>query len=338
MVMTFLPLALVLGAYLVTGKEPSTRVVEPKPEEAVSLLQAEVEKTKRSGTPSQPLQEENDRDGQSQFCQRLAAGSATSDGSFKDLTCVHVAPASPVSALVANPENSEITLATLDDNTPGVAPSVVPAGTESGNTTLGLLLKLLVAVLVVDGVKRWRRQERSSRSEPATWEDLLQATLLGDLSRCQELLDRGISCAGSDFWGCTVMHAASKGGSVSLVKKLLEHGASPHVLDSWDETPLHSAARAGHTDVCELLLAYGSAIDSDNASGLTPLAVAAEAGHEGVCKLLLSRGAAVAGLQKAAVPHIFVSLLKESDTAKWCEAHESIGQDAFWWEEVDDSG
>lgn len=325
MVMPCLPVALVLGAYLVTGIEPSTFVVEPKPEEAVSLLQAEVEKAKRSGVPTQPLQEVNDRHGQSQFCQRLAT---TSDGSFKDLACAHVAPpASPGSTLVSKQAApTEIVLAALDDVAPGDVPSAAPAGAGTGSTALGLLLKLLAAVLVVDVFKRWRRQDGGSCSEPAAWEDLLRASLLGDLSRCQELLDRGISCAGSDFWGCTVLHAASKGGSVSLVKKLLEHGASPHMLDSWDETPLHSAARAGHADVCELLLAYGSAIDSVNANEWTPLVVAAEAGHEAVCKLLLSRGATVAALEKSALPSILVSLFTESTADKQWEADESCGK------------
>jgi len=122
---------------------------------------------------------------------------------------------------------------------------------------LGYILDATVCALVLDGLRRWW-QRRAGGMPPEGWDGLMQAALAGDTKRCEALLDNATPIIGSDLWGCTVLHAASKGGSIPIVKKLLDHGALVDEPDSWDETPLHIAARAGHADVCELLLAHGA--------------------------------------------------------------------------------
>jgi len=193
------------------------------------------------------------------------------------------------------------------------------AGVTQAKTYFAWFVEVLIILVVVDGFRRWQdSRARAAKVAKAPgikggWEQLMQAALEGDEKRCLQLLggSRGPSApiVGVDPWGCTMLHAAAKGGSAKVVQQLLERGASVHDRDAWDETPLHMAARGGSTDCCEALLAYGAEVDALNADDRTPLVAAAEGGQESVCQFLLGRGATAGGLDAAELPLLLANLL-----------------------------
>mmetsp|Transcript_123275 Transcript_123275/g.343232 ORF Transcript_123275/g.343232 Transcript_123275/m.343232 type:complete len:338 (-) Transcript_123275:273-1286(-) len=267
----------------------------------LSLLQAEVEKAKGSTKHTELVEFKEQRDKES-FCRQLADG-ALSDGSTEGL-CSYFAEETTEVLPTAIPKEP-----TQKPQVWREQPATLPA--TAGGTTLGYILDFLVLGLVLDGIRRWRKKRQSEPNETDSWDTLMQAALAGDAKRFEALLSKAMTIAGADLWGCTLLHAASKGGSVPVVQKLLAQGASVNELDSWDDTPLHIAARVGHAEICELLLAHGAAIDVVNAQDWTPLVVAADAGHEAMCCMLLGRGAGVADLQEAAMPPLLTSLLTQ---------------------------
>lgn len=205
---------------------------------------------------------------------------------------------------------------------------VVPAALEVKAETrdsgvLGYILQLMTLAIVADSMRKLHAQRKEKAQQPTEvakkgsrpagdFDDLMKAALAGNSALCKELIDAGTETSGSDMWGCTLLHAAARGGLLPVTKMLLASGARVADLDAWDETPLHLAARAGHIDVCELLLAYGAMVDTKNAQEWTPLVVAADAGQEAVCSFLLGRGAGVAGLEDSALPALLVAKLSEN--------------------------
>jgi len=273
------------------------------------LLQAELEKVKVKGDDSKPEHEGL----KEPICQQLAG---------KDGTCERLAP-QPLDVLASAPEQK--------------APRVElqqqveqpPAGTgkSTGTVILGYILDALIVVLVIDGLRRWRQGKVEQASESSSWDALMQAALAGDDARCEALLGKETNIDGADLWGCTLLHAAGKGGSVSVVRQLLERGAKADELDCCKETPLHIAARAGHTAVCKLLLAHGAAIDAVNAQGWTPLVVADDAGQEAVCRFLVDEGAS-AGDLKDAMPALPESLLADGKIQGVLQTEEEAEEEA----------
>jgi len=192
------------------------------------------------------------------------------------------------------------------------------------SSLLGQMLSVLSLVLVLDGARRWQQQGNpagkghkkvdnvASAGASGGWEELMKASLAGDRQRCEALLPTGAGdMARTDIWGCTLLHAAAKGGSVPVVRQFLERGAEVNRIEAWDETPLHLAAHAGRTEVCELLLEYGASIDAPNAQDSTPLVVAAEQGHEATCRMLLAKGAGAGGLDDSRLPTLLATLIAE---------------------------
>lgn len=196
-----------------------------------------------------------------------------------------------------------------------LSPTTEKAVPSSGPTAFGWFLYFLVFLLACDGVRRWRSEQADGAGEKDdsssdAWEALMQAAGAGDAGRFSALLANGIDGLRSDLNGSTVLHAAAHGGSEDVVQQLLKQtNASVDALDAFDETPLHVAARAGHAEICKLLVEQGAAYDAGNAQSLTPLLVAAKEGKEAACKALLEYGASVAGLEAAASPQLFRTLL-----------------------------
>jgi len=287
-----LALAALVLPCLALGGQPTLLPAEPALHDSLSLLQTELEKARGAQKVSTSKARDEDLLGEP-ICRQLAGGGGEA---------CDQAPNQPQKAAVASEA--------ADPRPAEQAPGAAPAKT-AGASVLAYILDALIVGLVLDGLRRWRLRASAANAEPKGWDGLMRAALAGDAARCDALLAKATSIAGSDLWGCTVLHAASKGGSVPVVKKLLEKGALVDEPDSWDETPLHLAARAGHAGVCELLLAHGAPADAANAQDFTPLVVAAEAEREEVCKLLMSRGAGVAGLERSALPRLLVLLLEQ---------------------------
>lgn len=269
-----------------------------------SLLQAELEKAK---APKAPVVEIEDGEPPEPICEQLAG----KGGSCERLV------SEPLDLFgAAAPQEKKKKAQAPPAEQPQPEQAANKPAKSAGSCVLGYVLDALVVVLVIDGLRRWHqgKAERAAEAEPEAehWDSLMQAALAGDEARCEALMSKEASISGADLWGCTVLHAASKGGAAPVVRKLLERGATVDEPDSWDETPLHLAARAGHVSVCELLLAYGAPIDAANAQDWTPLVVGAEAGHEAVCRYLLGQGAGVGDLDESMQPALLVSLIAES--------------------------
>lgn len=196
-------------------------------------------------------------------------------------------------------------------------PDTPEAAVSAPTAAVGYFVDLLVLVVICDGLRRWRQKAPAPLKTPSLktracvdgWQGFMKAAMEGDVERCQLLSIDGVDLDRTDVWGCTVLHAAARGGKVQIVDSLLEQGAKVDCIDAWDETPLHLAARAGHADVCDLLVERGAAVDAVNAQDWTPLVVAAHEGKEDTCKALLARGGGAGNLEDKDIPSLLSSLL-----------------------------
>lgn len=275
----------------------------------VSFLQSEVVTRKRGKV--KPAVDEDERSTQEKesSCQAFSAdvlensASSEKEGTFVDAGIVAVEEPAMLEAVSTSEDQA--------------------VETRAASSALGYLLDIFIIAIFWDGLRRWNAKQKTeaksatnaspiSASTPkadADWDNLMSAALAGNLSQCETLIRKGVSIGKADVWGCTVLHAAAKGGCAALVKKLLEKRAGGiDRPDAWDETPLHIAARAGHMEVCEVLLAHGARINIVNAQDWTALVVAADANQEDVCNLLMSRGAIAEGLE-GDLPTLLTKLL-----------------------------
>uniref|UniRef100_A0A0B7JYC2 Uncharacterized protein n=1 Tax=Bionectria ochroleuca TaxID=29856 RepID=A0A0B7JYC2_BIOOC len=113
-----------------------------------------------------------------------------------------------------------------------------------------------------------------------------------NISKVQQLIERGADVNGNDEYGETLLCRAASRGHLDMVEFLLEIGADLSVPNRLkNETPLWRAASAGHLAVTKLLLENGADLSVPNYSGETLLSRAASEGHIAVTKLLLENGA-----------------------------------------------
>jgi len=87
----------------------------------------------------------------------------------------------------------------------------------------------------------------------------------------------------------TLLHIASRSGSVDDVKVLVSSGARVNAPGDMGFTALHFAAMKGRVDLVELLLAMGADPTVENEWGEVPAETAAKGGHQDVAKALASR-------------------------------------------------
>ncbi|XP_078260604.1 BRCA1-associated RING domain protein 1 isoform X2 [Rhinoraja longicauda] len=91
--------------------------------------------------------------------------------------------------------------------------------------------------------------------------------------------------------GETPLHIASIKGDVTAVEQLLENGANPNIKDNAGWTPLHEACNHGHVKVAQLLLQFGVLVNTPGYENDSPLHDAVKNGHVDVVKLLVSHRA-----------------------------------------------
>ncbi|KAK7213151.1 hypothetical protein V2G26_020329 [Clonostachys chloroleuca] len=114
-----------------------------------------------------------------------------------------------------------------------------------------------------------------------------------DMSKVQQLIERGANVNRRVGLGGTPVYNAASRGHLAFVKLLLENGADLSVPNISGETPVWKAARRGYLDVVKLLLENGADLSVSNTFGETPVCNAASGGHLAVVKLLLSLGSEV---------------------------------------------
>jgi len=98
--------------------------------------------------------------------------------------------------------------------------------------------------------------------------------------------------------GETLLHHASRAGSVEIAEALIAKGARVDAGSDTGNTPLHCAARRGQRELVRLLIVNGADVNSlaserPGAPVYFPLGLAARYGHGDIVKLLLANGADV---------------------------------------------
>ncbi|NXC01694.1 BARD1 protein, partial [Orthonyx spaldingii] len=101
----------------------------------------------------------------------------------------------------------------------------------------------------------------------------------------------GNTIARRNHKGETLLHVASIKGDLTAVEQLLENGADPNVKDNAGWTPLHEACSHGHREVAELLLRRRALVNTAGYQNDSPLHDAARSGHVAIAELLLLHGA-----------------------------------------------
>lgn len=188
-----------------------------------------------------------------------------------------------------------------------------------GAATFKAVLELMIVILFVDGLRRWRIQRNeASRQEKVAdtsieddavdraWEELLKASLAGDETSFKKIDLEKSHVKRDDMWGCTALHFAATGGSTEIATDLLQLGAEVNAADACDETALHFAARAGHVSMCDLLLNKGASVNPLNEQDMTPLVVAGHARQEATCRFLVDHGANAGGMADEDLPLMVV--------------------------------
>lgn len=120
--------------------------------------------------------------------------------------------------------------------------------------------------------------------------DVIEAILIGDLSRLSEALQAGESANVSDGM-TTALSLACLQDRVDLVSALLANGADVNCLDGDGSTPLFTALRVGSDAIVEMLLEAGASTKTRNEIRQDPLMIAAHSGNLRSVRLLLSHGA-----------------------------------------------
>ncbi|XP_066137269.1 BRCA1-associated RING domain protein 1 isoform X1 [Saccopteryx bilineata] len=97
------------------------------------------------------------------------------------------------------------------------------------------------------------------------------ASIKGDLSSVEYLLQNGSDPNVKDHAGWTPLHEACSHGHLKVVELLLQHKALVNTTGYQNDSPLHDAAKNGHVDVVKLLLSYGASRNAVNIFGLRPV-------------------------------------------------------------------
>jgi ankyrin repeat protein len=106
-----------------------------------------------------------------------------------------------------------------------------------------------------------------------------------DMSKVQDLLDRGADVKAKDEWGQTPLHRASIENHIETAKLLIEAGADVKAKDKWGATPLHWASVKNSIELAVLLIEKGADVGAKDNDGWTPLYVA----HSDGMKTLLKK-------------------------------------------------
>ena len=122
--------------------------------------------------------------------------------------------------------------------------------------------------------------------------NLFDVARIGDVKRCQLLIEQGAIVHATDWFGWTPLHLAASEGHPDVCRLLLERGASVNAATNrYGITPLHDAAANGHDEVCQLLIQADANVNAADIVIWTPLHSAAWCNHADVCRLLIDRGA-----------------------------------------------
>ncbi|XP_062503114.1 transient receptor potential cation channel subfamily A member 1-like isoform X2 [Corticium candelabrum] len=184
------------------------------------------------------------------------------------------------------------------DNKPEIANLLLQHGADpllrdnESKTALGLAV-VTGSISIIDVFLSTRGVQLVNLLESISGEDRSNLLHLAADSGSPEmvvyLMHRNINKVATDFYGCTVIHRASRCGNPAVLRQC--SNVDKQLFDSANSegfTPLHEAARCDHVGAVNFLLEKGAMPDKCSASGLTPLLLAAAFGACKVVRILLS--------------------------------------------------
>ena len=128
----------------------------------------------------------------------------------------------------------------------------------------------------------------ASEASGAAYDDFLNAVKTGNAREVRQLLRRGVDANTTDAGGQSVLHLASRDGTIEVAQVLVTAGAEIDRRNKNGETPIMLAALGGHRSMVEFLLSKEAQI---NQPGWTALLYAATSGHISIVKILIENHA-----------------------------------------------
>ena len=128
----------------------------------------------------------------------------------------------------------------------------------------------------------------------------LIAAEVGNLSIVQLLMERRININIGDIQGYTALMRSADNGQYLVLKFLLEHGADPNLKNTFKQDALSLAIRRNSIEMVETLIASGADINSLDDLHWTPLTWAIVYNYTGIVESLINRGALIR-IQEAAM-------------------------------------
>jgi ankyrin repeat protein len=95
-----------------------------------------------------------------------------------------------------------------------------------------------------------------------------------DMSKVQDLIERGADVKAKGNEGATPLHVASWNNSVKTAKFLLDAGADLEANADYGTTPLHWASDNDSIETAKLLIEAGADVGAETYDGETPLDLA----------------------------------------------------------------
>lgn len=130
------------------------------------------------------------------------------------------------------------------------------------------------------------------------WTPLHFASLRGDVSLCERLIDSGCDLdARTDKWRSSPLHRAAKGGSAEVIECLVRAGADVNAQARGRYTPLHDAATYGHVSCIKALLERGADGSARSTNGRSILHYAAGYGHVACVRFVLRNAERFRGMK-----------------------------------------
>jgi len=99
--------------------------------------------------------------------------------------------------------------------------------------------------------------------------DLRLAAMSGDLSKINELLDKGVDINACSAAGNSALHNAADEGQIEAVKLLVKRGATIDLQSGSGATPLLHAVMNKQEETAKLLVKLGAKTDIVDANGKT---------------------------------------------------------------------
>lgn len=130
---------------------------------------------------------------------------------------------------------------------------------------------------------------------------LFIATINGNVTEIDRLLDAGCDINGMDEVSGTPLLEAIRSGKLRGIKHLIERGADVDLRGPYGLTPLNAACSKGGTkgrEVVFMLVEYGCNLLYRNEHGISALEIAVRKSLPEVVKLLLEKGLPVNGTRK----------------------------------------